>query len=162
MIVVADTTPIHYLILIESIDLLGRMYGRVVLPLAVRTELLHPRTPDRVRSWMEHPPLWIDVRAPNGAGDASLGRLGAGEREAILLAEELPCDQLIVDEALGRRIAEERGLPVIGTIGVLREAAERGLLDLRSAFERLSQTSFHISPAILAALLEDQADDSGQ
>jgi predicted nucleic acid-binding protein len=44
---------------------------------------------------------------------------------------------------------------VIGTVGVLREASELGLLDLRSAFDRLRHTSFHISPTILADLLEE-------
>jgi predicted nucleic acid-binding protein len=156
MIVVADTTPINYLILIEEIDILRRMYGRVLLPQAVCSELLRSEAPQSVRIWMEQVPNWVEVRAPAGASDASLVRLGDGEREAILLAEELVCDQLIVDEALGRRIAEERGLPVIGTVGVLREAAERGLLDLRRAFERLSQTSFHISPAVLASLLQEK------
>lgn len=44
---------------------------------------------------------------------------------------------------------------MIGTVGVLREAAEMGLLDLRSAFDRLRQTSFHVSPAMIASLLND-------
>jgi predicted nucleic acid-binding protein len=52
-------------------------------------------------------------------------------------------------------LSERRGLPVIGTIGVLREASEMGLLNLRNAFDRLRQTSFHISPLILASLLKD-------
>jgi predicted nucleic acid-binding protein len=47
-------------------------------------------------------------------------------------------------------------LPVIGTVGVLREAADQGLIDLRNAVDRLRQTSFHISPAILARLLDDE------
>lgn len=63
---------------------------------------------------------------------------------------------MIVDELFARREAERRGLPVIGTIGVLREAADEGLLDLRVAIARLRQTSFHISPAILARLLDEQ------
>jgi predicted nucleic acid-binding protein len=61
---------------------------------------------------------------------------------------------LIVDELLGRREAVRRGLSVIGTIGVLRQAADEGLLDLRTAIERLRETSFHISPVILASLLD--------
>lgn len=156
MIVVADTTPINYLILIEQIDVLPKLYGRVVIPQAVCEELLRPRAPAPVRAWMLQPPDWLDVRTPNAiSDDPALAKLDAGERDAILLAEELAADQLIVDEILGRREAERRSLPVIGTIGVLREAAELGFLDLRNAFERLRQTSFHISPAILASLLND-------
>lgn len=155
MIVVADTTPINYLILIEEIDVLPKLYGRVIIPHAVSEELLRSRAPVKVQEWMKQPPDWLEVLSPTVVVDAKLAKLDAGERDAIALAEELSADQLIVDELLGRREAERRSLPVIGTIGVLREAAEVGLLDLRSAFERLRQTSFHVSPAILASLLND-------
>jgi predicted nucleic acid-binding protein len=155
MIVVADTTPINYLILIEEIDLLSKLYGRVVIPHAVREELLRPRAPVKVREWTERPPAWLDVRAPNSAPDPALARLDAGERAAITLAEELAADQLIVDDSFARRIAESRGVSVIGTVGVLQEAAELGLLDLRIAFERLQKTTFHVSPALLARLLAE-------
>ncbi len=155
MIVVADTTPINYLILIEEIDVLATLYGRVVIPDVVRQELLRPRTPVTVREWTERPPVWLDVRTSNPVSDPGLARLDAGERAAITLAEELVADQLIVDDSFARRIAESRGLSVIGTVGVLREAAELGLLDLRIAFKRLQQTTFHVSPALLAKLLAE-------
>jgi predicted nucleic acid-binding protein len=154
MIVVADTTPINYLILIEEIDVLPALYGRVVVPCAVSEELMCSRAPLKVREWMKQPPGWLEILSPTVV-DAKLAKLDAGEREAIALAEELSADQLIVDELLGRREAERRGLPVIGTIGVLREASEMGLLNLRNAFDRLRQTSFHVSPLILASLLKD-------
>lgn len=155
MIVVADTTPINYLILIEEIDVLSKLYGRVVIPRAVSEELMRSRAPLKVQEWIKQPPNWLEILVPIGVVDAKLAKLDTGEREAIALAEELSADQLIVDELLGRREAERRSLPVIGTVGVLREAAEMGLLDLRSAFDRLRQTSFHVSPAILASLLND-------
>lgn len=155
MIVVADATPINYLILIGEIDVLPKLYGRVVIPRTVSEELMRSRAPLKVREWIKQPPNWLEILVPTVVVDAKLAKLDAGEREAIALAEELSADQLIVDELLGRREAERRSLPVIGTVGVLREAAEMGLLDLRSAFDRLRQTSFHVSPAILASLLND-------
>jgi predicted nucleic acid-binding protein len=157
MIVVADTTPVNYLILIGEIDVLAKLYGRVVVPQAVYEELTNPHAPASVRTWIERPPDWLEILSPTTVSDTALMKLDAGERDAIALAEELSADQLIVDELLGRREAERRGLSVIGTIGVLREAAEEGLLDLPTSIERLRQTSFHISPAILASLLRDQS-----
>jgi predicted nucleic acid-binding protein len=47
MIAVADTSPLCYLILIGEIDLLPKLFDRVLLPEAVRTELLQGRTTDR-------------------------------------------------------------------------------------------------------------------
>ena len=153
MIVVADTTPINYLILINEVHVLQALYGQVVIPPAVHEELAHARAPEEVRNWIEQPPAWLAVVAPRRAIDAELAALDPGEREAIALAEELSADQLIVDEMLARREAERRGLPVMGTIGLLSEAAGEGLNDLRDCVRRLRQTSFHISPAILAQLL---------
>jgi predicted nucleic acid-binding protein len=73
------------------------------------------------------PPNWLEILVPTVVVDAKLVKLDAGEREAIALTEELSADQLIVDGLLGRREVERRSLPVIGTVGVLREAAEMGL-----------------------------------
>jgi len=160
MIVVADTTPVNYLILIGEIDVLPKLYGRVVIPQAVHEELTRSRALATVKAWIAQPPDWLEVHSPAPVADTALARLDDGERQAIALAEELSLStdsiQLIVDELDGRREAERRGLPVIGTMGVLRDAAAGGLLDLRSSIERLRQTSFHISPAILARLLEDE------
>lgn len=80
--------------------------------------------------------------------------LGAGERDAITLAEELRADRLLIDDRDGRRKASRRKLPVIGTLGVLAASAERGLLDLPEVIERLRTTTFRASPQLLTALLE--------
>lgn len=155
MIVVADTTPVNYLVLIEEIGILHKLYGRVILPAAVQAELLHPKASAKVRAWMQQTPDWVEIRARSRNADPELRKLDQGECEAILLAAEINADQLILDEIRGRRVAARRGLPVIGTIGVLCEAADRGLLDLRSAFEQLKRTSFHIAPEFLVGLLGD-------
>ncbi len=157
MIVVADTSPINYLILIEEIDILPKMYGRVVVPQTVREELVRASAPQLVRSWVDHLPIWLEVRSPLAVPDSSLAKLDAGERDAIMLATELHADQLIVDDREGRREAERRGIPVMGTLGVLREAATLKLLDIRVAAERLQATSFYVAPEVLAKLLKDFA-----
>ncbi len=155
MIVIADTSPINYLILIEQIDVLAKLYGTVIIPVAVREELLRPRAPTAVRSWIEHLPYWIEVRSSTATSDAAILKLDPGEREAILLAEELTATYLIIDEFAGRSEAIRRGLPVIGTIGVLRDAARAGLLDIHVAIVRLQATSFHLSVETAADLLRE-------
>ena len=137
MIVVADTSPINYLLLIKEIDILPKMYGTVVIPRAVQEELLRPVAPEIVRAWIGGAPAWLEIRSPIDAPDSSPANLDPGERDAIMLATELRADQLIVDDREGRKRAEERRIPVIGTLGVLKEAATLGLLDLRVSVERL-------------------------
>ena len=85
------------------------MYGRVVIPQSVRGELVRPSAPESVRSWVKYAPPWLEVRERRNVPDASLASLGAGERDAIMLATELRVDQLIVDDREGRREAERRG-----------------------------------------------------
>ena len=154
MIVIADTGPINYLILIGEIDVLPGLYHRVTIPLSVCEELGRPRAPEPVRTWIAQPPAWLEVCAPGKSPDADLARLDAGERDAIPLAEELGADQIIIDEIRGRREARRRHIPFTGTLGVLAAGAEQGLLDLRSAVDRLRQTSFRISAEILDRLVE--------
>jgi predicted nucleic acid-binding protein len=50
MIVIADTTPLNYLILIGHADVLPALYGRVLIPEAVAQELHGSGTPDVVKA----------------------------------------------------------------------------------------------------------------
>jgi len=157
MIVVADTSPLNYLILIEEIDVLRKLYGRILIPPAVRNELLQPGTPPSVIEWMRNPPSWLEVQSPVATTIEFSVPLDPGETAAIALAEELQAHQIILDEDLGRQEAIRRGLSVIGTIGILRDAHRQGYLDIRKAFARLTETNFHISPFILTKTLKDLA-----
>ena len=107
------------------------------------------RAPDAVRTWIAQPPAWLEIRSASISSDAGLTQLDAGERDAILLAEELGADQIIIDEIRGRREAQRPRLPFTGTLGVLAAGAEQGLLELRKAVSRLRQTSFHISGQVV-------------
>ncbi len=88
MIVIADTGPLNYLVLIGSIDVLKPLYTRVVAPQAVVQELEDPAAPAAVRAWITQPPAWLEVR-PNPTADPALDFLGAGERAALTLAASL-------------------------------------------------------------------------
>lgn len=80
--------------------------------------------------------------------------MDAGEREAIILAEELNADVLLNDERRGREIALRRNLPVVGTLGLLERAAEKGLLDFAETLQKLKATGFFVAPALENDFLE--------
>jgi len=65
-LVVADTGPLNYLVLIGEADLLSNLFERVFIPQAVRDELQHAETPPSVREWIDHPPAWIEVVSIEG------------------------------------------------------------------------------------------------
>jgi len=153
MIVVADASPICYLLLIGHVDLLQRLFGQVVIPHAVHDELSAEGAPTIVRTWIAHPPSWLQIQYAT-TPDASLGRLHLGEREAITLAAQLKADLIVLDDKAARGVAVERGLHTTGLLGILDEAATRRLIDLPTAIKRLQRTTFRASPRLLKALLD--------
>jgi predicted nucleic acid-binding protein len=155
MIVVADTTPVNYLVLIEAADLLPRLFDHVVIPPAVFAELEDPETPPAVRTWLANAPSWLKVQTLSFGPDRGLDFLDAGEREAIALAEELKADHILLDERDARREAARRNLPFIGTLGILRKSAQLDLIDLPSMLARLQQTTFFVSPEVIQSLLQE-------
>lgn len=150
MIVVADAGPLHYLILLDHPGLLHRFYGEVFVPDAVATELTRSSAPDAVRDWMSRPPEWLRVvPVENERVQQVTDELDLGERAAIALAGAIHADLLLIDEAEGRAEATRRNLRVTGTLGVLRAAAELGLLNVADVLARLRDTSFYADDALL-------------
>ncbi len=155
-VVLSDTSPLRYLVLIGESDVLRALYGRILIPRSVADELNQPNTPNMVREWISQPPTWLEiVPTANNADPLLLTFLDRGERDAILLALELKADLLLMDDREGVEEAVRLGLVVTGTIGVLDRAADKGLLDLADAFGRLQTTNFRVSPALLDRILAD-------
>jgi hypothetical protein len=67
-LVIADTGPINYLVLIGHIDLLPRMFDRIAVPRAVQAELSNPLAPFEVRRWMDNWPAWLEIHLKFAAG----------------------------------------------------------------------------------------------
>lgn len=153
MTAVSDTSPICYLILIGEIGLLPAIFAHLSVPRAVLAELLHNDAPEPVPCWAASPPTWLKVEDDPMIASTDMERLQPGERAAILLAQSINARMILLDEKSARRVAEDRGLRVTGTLGLLGEAAARGLVDLPSAIARLTKTNFRYSPALLKATL---------
>lgn len=154
MPVVADTGPLHYLVLIDAIELLPRLFGKVVVPDLVRAELGRPRTPAPIRTWLASSPAWLKSGAAPAVQIPLPPRLGEGERAAIALARSIGATLLLMDDRAGVEAARSEGLEATGTLGVLARAASRGLVDLPRAVERLKATNFRYRPELLDALLD--------
>ncbi len=154
-LVVADTSPLVYLILIDQIEILPQLFGSVVLPGAVHTELCHCLAPAVVRTWAEALPSWAEVKPAPEIADDVMRSLGIGERAAIALAISIHADLVLIDERKGTLVAIENGLEVSGTLGVLQRAAQKGLLNLAEAFGRLKTTNFRYRQEIMDRLLNE-------
>ena len=153
MIVVADSGPLHYLVLLDQTELLHRFYGQVVIPGAVLKELTFGRTPPPVREWLSNPPAWLRVQAVSSSQlELVTDDLDLGEREAIVLAHILQADLLLIDEISGRAEARRRNLRVTGTLGILRIAAENELIDVPQILARLRDTNFYVNEDLIQSI----------
>jgi predicted nucleic acid-binding protein len=156
-VVVADTSPINYLVLIDCVDLLRELYKRIVIPKLVLDELSAPGAPPRVASWIQSRPDWVEVWAVPESASFLAGinesALDEGEAAAIRLALSEPDSLLLIDESAGRSVATRLGVANTGTLGVLLAAAKEGLIDLRTSLTQLQQTNFRMSKPLIDALL---------
>ncbi len=146
-VVVADTTPLNYLVLIRQAEVLHQLFGEVMIPEAVLTELRHPKAPAAVTAWLQKLPHWLRVVKVAQVDDTI--QLGQGETEAISLAMEKQVSIVLMDERRGRAAAEARGLLPIGTLNILDLADERGLLDGVTSLNDLKQTTFRADEELL-------------
>lgn len=137
-VVISDTSPLRYLVPIGQADLLPGLYTEVLIPEAVADELNQPATPEPVRRWIANRPSWLRVvPLTERPASVSLPDLDPGERDAIILALHVKADLVLMDEREGVEEARRLGLTVIGTLGVLDRAAERGLIELAPAIAQL-------------------------
>ena len=152
MIVVADSSPLRYLIVINLQDLLPALFGETLVPTEVLRELSSPSTPVVVSRFVKDRPAWLLVRDPKPEMVQQVSvDLDVGERAALALARELGADLILMDDAAGRREAQTLRLRMTGTIGVLRLAAERGLVDVPMAVANLRESGFYLDEALIRA-----------
>ncbi len=150
---VSDTGPVHYLVLIDEIEILPRLFTTVLVPPSVRAELDRPETPTLVRTWVAEHPAWLEVRPTPVTDDPRLRSVHEGERDAIALAVAIGADLLLMDDRAGVTVARLLGLAATGTLGLLAIAQEHGLVDLDAAFARLKTTNFRYRQELMDGLL---------
>lgn len=143
MIVVSDTSPLTGLLTIGRSEILARLFGEVVIPEAVREEL--------VQCHAVLPPWLRMERVTNRAEAERLAQsVDKGEAEAIELAKELRAGWLLIDERKGRQLAAKEGVPVIGLLGIVILAKRRGFLEsARAIMEQLEgKAGIYISATV--------------
>ena len=149
--VVSDTSPLHYLVECEAIEILPALFQEILIPPTVHRELQHQKTPPRLRAWAQSLPTWVKVQAPSVVDDSL--DVDEGEKEAICLAREVKAIAILMDDRKGRAEAVRCGLRVAGTIGLLEAAAGRGLVDFTAVIQRLRQTNARLDEELIQAAL---------
>lgn len=160
MIIVSDTTPLMTLLKCNQLTLLNKMYGTVLIPPAVYSELtensLYAEEAEIIKnaSFLEVRKITNPERVQfllNSTG------LDLGETEAIVLAENTKADLLLMDEVMGRMIAKQMGFTIAGAIGILIAARTEGLIsseEVKAIVNKLRSSGQHIGEPLLKKLLE--------
>jgi len=153
--VVSDTSPIRALGHLGLLDLLRDLFGQVLVPPAVASEL---RLPPGSLSAVEVGQLpFVQVQAPHSLAQVQrfLQSLDPGESEALALALEVRAAAILIDEAAGRAMAKQVGLPLVGVVGILLRAKQRGLIPLVGPLmDRLeNDLGFFLSAKVRAEVL---------
>jgi uncharacterized protein len=151
VIVVSDTSPITNLTDVGQLHLLHLLFGRVIIPPAVSDELERGRV--SLPEWIEVSDVQNSARVEQLENEDELDR---GEAEALVLALELKADRLLIDEELGRAVAERMGLRYLGLLGVLLDAKRRGhLIAVRPVIDDLvSVAGFWMSEELRREVLD--------
>jgi predicted nucleic acid-binding protein len=131
MIIVSDTSVITNLKQIGQLEILEKLFKRVIVPQKVSEELL--RIEGRDQLFEEN--SWLEVRETLNKPlyEKLLKRVDPGEAESIALALENKADLLLIDEKKGRKVAEEYGLAITGLVGILIDAKSKNYInDIKS------------------------------
>jgi predicted nucleic acid-binding protein len=157
MVVVADTSPLTALLHLGQLPILRGLYGRIVVPASVVQELNSLPAFGYDISFIKDEEQFLILTASNIAMVQSFSVfLDAGEAEAIALAKELSADLLLIDERLGREVAEKIQIQCKGVVGVLIEAKNAGLITLvKPLLDRLiEELKFRLSDHIYSLALQ--------
>lgn len=159
---VTNSGSLIHLSWIGHLSLLPALFEEVLVPQAVRDEVLRAEAGVRglVALREAFAADWLEVRtvADPVAVAALQTDLDRGESEAIVLMREAGADLLLLDDRRARAAAQREGLPLIGTLGILRLARERGLIPAVLPFlDELRQHGFRISANLVEQIRREEA-----
>lgn len=154
--IVTDSSPLIALAIIEQLELLPKLYPRVLIPPAVWNEVTVKGVGlpgAQAISQIQ----WFEIESPPAQGVAALSILvDRGEAEALALAQAIPNSIVLLDDAQARRVAERLGISRIGTLGILRQAKKRGLIsEVKPYIEQIKASGIYIHNNVINVILSD-------
>lgn len=150
MKLVSNSSPLIALAKIEMLYVLDE----VVIPKVVFDEVTKPEKEyaKELHEWGNDKVIEVKNRK---AVEYLEMLIDKGEAETVVLAEELNADAVLIDDLKARKIAKFRGLKVIGTIGILLNAVDKGFInDIKPLLDELIKQKIRISEELYEHALE--------
>ena len=159
--IISNNSPLVALFGLDLLSLFRELYIEVWIPEEVKTEFLGAERMHRLQALKDAP--WIKTVHLIDVTDVSTyvrSGLDLGEAAVFALAKEHRAQFVIIDELKARQHAARIGLPFRGTVGVLLEAKEEGLVDaIKPLLIQLRDNGIHLSESLINNALQD-ADEA--
>lgn len=158
--VMVNSTPLIALCNIGRLDLLEKLYGRIIIPQAVYDEVTEKE--DAACRQIRQRPRWIEIAQVSDQSQKQMyrARLHDGEVEVMILAQGSPATALvIIDDNAAKKTAKFLGLHVTGTLGVLLKAKRMGLVEhVAPIIDELCENGFYVDDAVKAMALSQAGE----
>lgn len=158
--VVVNTTPLIALSHVGELNILKKLYGKIIIPeavykeLSVKEESICKKTVDSSLDWIQ-----VDKIKNQLAKDMYKTQLHDGEVEVMILAKEIAADVVIIDDANAKKYAKYLELPVTGTLGALIKAKQEGYIgSLKCILQQMVKNGIYISQSLIEMCLK-QVDE---
>ena len=160
MIVVSNSSPLIALGRIQRLDFLPALFNTITVPVAVHDEVVVQGAGQPGSSFLSNA-SWLTVQPVSNTGGVAylMSTLEQGETEAIILAQELRANWLLLDEIKARSIARRLSLRVIGVAGVLVLAKRQALIPaVKPLLDSLLTHNFRISQQVYQSTLVEAGE----
>lgn len=158
--VVVNSTPLISLSIINQLDLLRELYGKVYVPYGVYEEVSIEGEARVGADFLVNNDFIIIERIKNeGAKKLFQTSLHKGEVEVMILADELKADLCIIDDFLARKYAKYLGLKITGTLGILIKSKEVGIIkSVKPLMDELIKNNIYINDNLYNKILQLTAE----
>lgn len=157
MIVVSDTSPLYYAAKIECDYLFPLLFGTVLIPPSVETELQANKDKELASHLMSC--TWLHTRQVTDVQLVKnlMTKVDVGESEAIALAIGMSAKYLLIDERRGNQLALQLKLNTVGFLGFLLLAKDAGYVKkIKPLIDRLiAETNFRYAPGLIQQILKN-------
>ncbi len=149
--IIGDSSALVALATMDRLELLEEIFDTIYVPQAVYDEVTisYKSQSVKLKKFLANKVVIVNL-------DISKMGLGQGELEAIALYKNKDADFLLIDDRRAKNFAKLNGLNVIGSLGVMVLAKDRGLLELiRGDLEKLLESSLFISSNLIDRVLKE-------
>lgn len=153
MILVADASALIALATCDSLTLLETLFGSVLVPEAVFSEVTAVDKPQsaRLQTYLHGKVRSVDMRRfvyLDAFADA-------GETQAMLLYKEVDADYLLIDDKRGRKVAKINQIKTVGSLGVLLQAKRAGYIPcIAPLIDQISASPVYMNESLIQIVLE--------